>query len=854
MIYTLSYNTSLPNLIAKNIKFPIENDWLYNNDILLQALKNIEKNIKIDRNFDIPYAAGYSKDGKTIFIHRRLPRYFKCNGKRISVDAFLALHEAVEMSLEHKLGLRYQLAHQIALRIEKAVVEAKGISWKLYNKLMSKYIEKAIGQIEKVPSSLDLQPYRDEDDFETIKKMKLVMVPVKKAFLKKSGLFEPPPQFVKDLQNLVLEHYASLILKQSDLSSDIYDLVKSIPKPKSDNYIFIDLTGWKYLDKIPKKRLDQENGKFFAPYPSVKIVFTSEDKKELGKWSVPSWGIIINIPEKYLKPNNIEEFYQNLNRFFITAKHESIHMGQTILTDLLKLRENVGLPPKRNRIPGSEFSGFITNKGKVPNPEILEKIPEGYVLPHSLRDKEFYTRLSDIASVLKSYIGNTSKEERIKVFKEMIPKFNFLNSLKEHNLDNWKIAIKILSNYLLNQENISEANFMSKKSFFSKREDLSTSYNKKCLSEPLKKVLRQKNLVPFTKRAMDTLPIHTSPVLWTDEQLMEVFNSKELLEKLKNDKTEIKTPLGIKSRFQAFMEELSNRNMLPNRGPEEWLEKGYWGLWFYGKPIGFFKNTHSANMSKNQITKLFSQEGGWDNLPDYLKYEIKSLIHYHTPSWKVSQKYEKSVMESMKSDLSSSQRKEFIDQAFEIKKAPKDFVPSNSAIVSGAIPTENEQYHAFDEVSDPNIEEEFIPQKDGSIESANKAAKKFAQPWIEQTKRDMDTLHPEHEFMVNKSSQKFSKRAANVPKAIGDVVKIKGFGQIKFEIIEIQEFGDGTFYKVKPVQQVYGVPAEMVEEERHSKLEPILENRSDDILLLDDGRKIGPTPRLPLSMKNQILS
>ena len=52
--------------------------------------------VRISREFDIPYLAGYSRDGKTIYIDRHMPKWFTFQSRRINTDRFLILHEAVE--------------------------------------------------------------------------------------------------------------------------------------------------------------------------------------------------------------------------------------------------------------------------------------------------------------------------------------------------------------------------------------------------------------------------------------------------------------------------------------------------------------------------------------------------------------------------------------------------------------------------------------------------------------------------------------------------------------------------------------------------------------------------------------
>src|SRR5437588_3357790 len=56
--------------------------------------------------------------------------------------------------------------HQIGLRIERAAVEAAGISWRAYEGFVKKH-EKPIEEekLHRVPRDLDLTPYRDLQDF-----------------------------------------------------------------------------------------------------------------------------------------------------------------------------------------------------------------------------------------------------------------------------------------------------------------------------------------------------------------------------------------------------------------------------------------------------------------------------------------------------------------------------------------------------------------------------------------------------------------------------------------------------------------------------------------------------------------
>jgi hypothetical protein len=141
--------------------------------VLLDAVQAIRRRVKIvNREYDIPYIAGYSLDGDTVFIDRHLPRTFRWITKTVRVDPFLLTHEIVEKALLDELRLHYLHAHQIAVRAERDAVKAAGVSWWAYQRFMKKY-EKPIEKekLVRVPSQLDLTPYRDEKDFGLLRRL-----------------------------------------------------------------------------------------------------------------------------------------------------------------------------------------------------------------------------------------------------------------------------------------------------------------------------------------------------------------------------------------------------------------------------------------------------------------------------------------------------------------------------------------------------------------------------------------------------------------------------------------------------------------------------------------------------------
>jgi hypothetical protein len=144
-------------------------------EVLLDVVKAIRRRVKvINREYDIPYIAGYSVDGDTVFIDRHLPRQFRWLMKTVRVEPFLLTQEIVEKALLDELRLHYLHAHQIAVRAERDAVKAAGVSWWAYQRFMKQH-ERQIEEenLVKVPAALDLTPYRDEKDFALLKRLVL---------------------------------------------------------------------------------------------------------------------------------------------------------------------------------------------------------------------------------------------------------------------------------------------------------------------------------------------------------------------------------------------------------------------------------------------------------------------------------------------------------------------------------------------------------------------------------------------------------------------------------------------------------------------------------------------------------
>lgn len=162
-----------PIAAHKKLRIP---EWYVSNLMMDRAVDAVLRRATLDRSHDVPYLAGYSLDGRTIYIDRHLPPIFVHQERHIEVDRYLILHEEVEKTLIDHLGLHYLHAHQIATRAEQAAVRADRIEWRAYDRFMQSYV-KEIGdeKLERVPQDLDLKPYRDEHDYDLIARMERAM-------------------------------------------------------------------------------------------------------------------------------------------------------------------------------------------------------------------------------------------------------------------------------------------------------------------------------------------------------------------------------------------------------------------------------------------------------------------------------------------------------------------------------------------------------------------------------------------------------------------------------------------------------------------------------------------------------
>jgi hypothetical protein len=129
----------------------------------------MKKKPTVNTSYDVPYLAGYSEDGKIIYIDQHLPLRM---GK-IDILPYLLEHEHSEKVLEDVAQLPYEQAHAIATMLEHQLIEKDG---HLTPKEYEAHIRGRLKTIEherltKLPPDLDLKPYKASKDYALLKRM-----------------------------------------------------------------------------------------------------------------------------------------------------------------------------------------------------------------------------------------------------------------------------------------------------------------------------------------------------------------------------------------------------------------------------------------------------------------------------------------------------------------------------------------------------------------------------------------------------------------------------------------------------------------------------------------------------------
>lgn len=124
---------------------------------------------EINNEHDIPYIAGYSKNGNILYFDRHLPEILTLeldgHKREIQPRDFLRLHETLEKAIIDALGWGYFPAHAAATAYERrGVFQRVGPEWWMpYQHSMDGYAKADEHEkIKSVPKDLDMTPYRGD--------------------------------------------------------------------------------------------------------------------------------------------------------------------------------------------------------------------------------------------------------------------------------------------------------------------------------------------------------------------------------------------------------------------------------------------------------------------------------------------------------------------------------------------------------------------------------------------------------------------------------------------------------------------------------------------------------------------
>jgi len=128
----------------------------------------------VNNSYEIPYLAGYSKDGKTIYIDKRLNPIFELkDGRKMDITKYTVIHECAEKILEDAIDYKYPYAHQQATGEERKAVEDDGYPWDEYQRYALSEVRrlKKLDPSERLPIDLDEKPEKDTKDYPLLKKI-----------------------------------------------------------------------------------------------------------------------------------------------------------------------------------------------------------------------------------------------------------------------------------------------------------------------------------------------------------------------------------------------------------------------------------------------------------------------------------------------------------------------------------------------------------------------------------------------------------------------------------------------------------------------------------------------------------
>lgn len=217
-----------------------------------------------------------------------------------------------------------------------------------------------------------------------------------------------------------------------------YTTSRKAYKSNTSRVFPVDLTGWKYAQKASAESIRNLSSTPWSKGVTCTLHFVKH-KKSNGTWL--SSRRELDVDAGQTNPSSLEALEIQISEIRRTLYHETRHMGQDLLTALLGLKENAGLPSKSIRYPEPEPKTRSTFDPRTRS-FVTEKVPPKEK-EHALRDIEFQTRLGDEITRFSRY-WKTQKDSGISLRQAVatwISEKEFFTMLKKHEPLKWKKAV-----------------------------------------------------------------------------------------------------------------------------------------------------------------------------------------------------------------------------------------------------------------------------------------------------------------------------------------------------------------------------------------------------------------------------
>jgi hypothetical protein len=119
--------------------------------------------VRVDFSHEMPLTGGSTVKWGTFFLDPRLKESYRV-GKKAKMDLAepVLRHEVVEKALRTIFGMGYDRAHTLATCAERLVVEARGMDWGDYKRVMEHIVRRDEHERPKsLPKGYDYTPMRE---------------------------------------------------------------------------------------------------------------------------------------------------------------------------------------------------------------------------------------------------------------------------------------------------------------------------------------------------------------------------------------------------------------------------------------------------------------------------------------------------------------------------------------------------------------------------------------------------------------------------------------------------------------------------------------------------------------------